>query len=934
MRAATLLRRPALRHVLALGFYTILALGLTWPLLAHFTTHVTGDGVDDPALAWNLWWAKVRLVDQINPDLFHAGWMFHPIDINLAFYTLTPLNGLLSLPLQTAFSLVVANNVLLLAAFVLGGYGAFLLAYDLLNQVSPRPTTAPQDPLRAPIPHAFFAALFAGVVYAFASAKLFYAALGQFNIASSQWIPFCALYLVRTARAATMREAMRQGALAGLFLVLQSWAELTYATFLLIFAALLLLWRLAGWLHDRRHTEGAIPPQVWGAGGVVTGLVFLAGIAPFLWAMLPDLRVEGDFFGAGGGFADVFSADLMGYLAPTRLHPWFGAWAATLPFPNDKGQQIFLGYGTLLLAIAGIVYLVRAGNAARRLAWLWGGALLLFWLLTLGPHLRWAGQDLPVPGPFALVSRLPFFSGNRYPSRYSVMFLLAAAVLAAAGLRWLLAAASARRATGVLGVVTLLFLVEHLSAPLPLSDFRVPPIYTRLANMAGDGAVLELPTGWRNGARVLGKSDVLIMMQEWYQTTHGMRRLGGNTSRNPAYKFQYFTQAPLIGDLIALMNADRPHIEAVVTAQMDALIEQDRALAAQVLDFLDVQSVVVHVEKSPPHLLRFVEEVLPLDLIEEEHGVDWTGAPRTTRLYRVQPRTDTADTTIRMEGALANLYLGEGWSTLTSTDGVRYATRPAPTLLLDLPERGNRLRLDWVGAGNALTVTVNGQPVAAQTSAGTERRTVIEIPAGVANQPVDQVQIDFGGDALLPALLAQPAGPRGWPIGETGAFLAPAASIVARSAGEEVGDFAQLYVNGRDQALNGRGYNLVAVDADGQVLDRAVFDTFAAAGASTALAEWVAQWPTGTVIAGAAADEASRQLGQPAVDALATLGVAGDLRDRFRWSHAFIGAAGAEPGTAIEQMALIQPVTVAAGLPLESPQVYGGLRAIEVQPLQ
>ena len=85
------------RHWLALLFYLGLALVVTWPLAGHLTTHVTWDGIDDPALAWNLWWAKARLVDQLNPDLFHVGWMFHPIAINLAFYTLTPLNGLLSI---------------------------------------------------------------------------------------------------------------------------------------------------------------------------------------------------------------------------------------------------------------------------------------------------------------------------------------------------------------------------------------------------------------------------------------------------------------------------------------------------------------------------------------------------------------------------------------------------------------------------------------------------------------------------------------------------------------------------------------------------------------------------------------------------------------------------------------------------------------------
>lgn len=84
-----------------LGVALLLALGLTWPLAAHWTTHSAGDGIDNPALAWNLWWIRERLVNQANPDIFHVGWMFHPIQINLAFYTLTPLNGLLSLPLQT-----------------------------------------------------------------------------------------------------------------------------------------------------------------------------------------------------------------------------------------------------------------------------------------------------------------------------------------------------------------------------------------------------------------------------------------------------------------------------------------------------------------------------------------------------------------------------------------------------------------------------------------------------------------------------------------------------------------------------------------------------------------------------------------------------------------------------------------------------------------
>jgi hypothetical protein len=53
-------------------------------------------------------------------------------------------------------------------------------------------------------------------------------------------------------------------------------------------------------------------------------------------------------------------------------------------------------------------------------------------------------------------------------------------------------------------------------------------------------------------------------------------------------------------------------------------------------------------------------------------------------------------------------------------------------------------------------------------------------------------------------------------------------------------------------------------------------------------------------VAGAAKDEASGRLTEPAVRALGALGVAGDLRGRFRESHAFVGVKGATPGTALE----------------------------------
>jgi hypothetical protein len=622
---------------------------------------------------------------------------------------------------------------------------------------------------------------------------------------------------------------------------------------------------------------------------------------------------------------------------------------ASLPFSSEFGQQIYIGYTILGIGVLGGIALIRNPQSAiRNQGWFWLFSTFFFWWLTLGPHVRWLGRDLPIPGPFALISLLPFFNGNRYPSRYSVMLLLCVAVLVGYGLQALLSFLSNRRLRDweikrltthsnlpisqslnlQQCMLTLLFLglmlLEHLSTPLPLNDFRVPEVYNTLAAQPGDFAVLELPTGWRNGARVLGKSDKLIMMQQWYQIVHGKRRLGGNTSRNPPYKFQYFTDAPLIGDLIALMNADQSHMKPVIEAEFATLVARNRPIAAQVLHDLGILYVTVQVERASPALLRFVAEALPLALVEEWRGADWEGNPSTIRLYRVQQPVYPPEQMIDLADEMGKLYLGAGWSALPM-DGVRYATRTTAELQVPIPDQGGTLAVELLPPATAVYLRLNGVRLGNDDHLAVSHWVIVTIPAGVATAPVDQLTLQFTGLPTPIRSLRTPPAP-GWPIGATGATLA--APLFVRSAGEEVGDFAQLWVNGVDVAINERGYNLGALDATGQVLATAVFDTLAGTDQSAALGAWIDQWPAGTIIAGAVADEASYNLQQDAIDALRRVGVSGDLRSRFRWSHAFVGVVGAAPGEALERMSLIEPATVFVGVAVDGAAVSGGVGRI------
>ena len=234
------------RHTWVLSAYLLLGLILTWPLVAHLATHVPGDGIDDPSLAWNLWWVKHALVD-LPQNPFISAWQFWPIGINLAFYTLTVLNGMLGVPLVSAFGVIPAYNLLLLSSFVLGGYGAYLLALDFVGRGRRTkdegrtrkqgnkdgdvvtcllsfvigPPSSPARSTPSPLPSS---------------------STPRWDRGTSPARSGCRSLRSTSCGPTRPGGKARDAALAALFLALQAYAEMTYASFLLVFAGLAFVW--------------------------------------------------------------------------------------------------------------------------------------------------------------------------------------------------------------------------------------------------------------------------------------------------------------------------------------------------------------------------------------------------------------------------------------------------------------------------------------------------------------------------------------------------------------------------------------------------------------------------------------------------------------------------------------------------------------------
>ena len=475
----------------------------------------------------------------------------------------------------------------------------------------------------------------------------------------------------------------------------------------------------------------------------------------------------------------------------------------------------------------------------------------------------------------------------------------------------------------------MLFAGEHLTVPLPQSDMTVPGVYQSLAAPDVQGTLLDIPFAWRNGFRITGPIHPGFMFGQFYQTTHQRPMLQGNTSRNPESKFQYFTEAPILNSLLALETGHQ-----LPAGQMEA----DRQVAAEVMQFLNVTSIVVRWEEGtsvPPDVvpeatIPYIEAVLPVEKAAAGPGIV---------AYAVNLPPLPSSVFIDADDPLVKLHLAEGWGPIPDVQGscvpggnntdditmppfsvggerLMWAQRKTVRLLVSTNGQAGRLRWAGFAAGRGQTVTVRtgrwqSEPLALQPG---WQEYAVSVPAGALPPGTNSIYLDFA--TLQP----------------TTTFVDALddschSSLVVSSAGQEVGDFGHIYLNGTDISSNSRGYNIAVLRRPEEVVVES-FDTHLDPNASARLATFLTELAPGDMVAAAVADEASMNLGAPAIDALHLIGARSDLHGKFRWSQAIIGLAGAEPGSALEAESEVAPVTISLGPAITSPEAAAGFRWI------
>ena len=251
--------------VAALIGYGLLTLVMTYPLVRRFTSAIPGDGFDGWQNYWNLWWVRqALLVEHTHP--WFTDMLYAPVGVSLLFHTLNLFNGLTTLPIQLAWGLFPAYNSAVLFSFAMSGLGAYLLARTVLGPRSSR-----------------LAAFAAGVIFTFSPFHIAHL-LGHMQVISMEWVPFFALYLLRTVESANKESANQRITtnqrtsrfthftftltchnllLAILFLVLVALCDWYYVLYCLIFTAVVFVWVAVRAWRARRAADardGDQPP--------------------------------------------------------------------------------------------------------------------------------------------------------------------------------------------------------------------------------------------------------------------------------------------------------------------------------------------------------------------------------------------------------------------------------------------------------------------------------------------------------------------------------------------------------------------------------------------------------------------------------------------------------------------------------------------------
>jgi len=475
-------------HLLILLLFTVVALVLTYPVVLRLADGAALPGLkdfDEFEYTWLLWWYKTSLVDR--GDAPRNLPFYYPMETRQPLADVTPVAWLAAVPLVMALGPVRAYIVSWLVSFILCACTAYLLAFWLTGNR--------------------WAALLGGLIFAFYPGRMVHA-LGHTADMIIFMFPLYALFVLRFMACPNLRRAAVLSAVAAIGLLIDF---RHIGLFYLPFTVLYLLWQAA--TCPRHLVSGATVR--FGLAAIALAFLFtLPFFGPFVLASL-----GGQLGHLKEGGLQASSADLLAFVLPPMTHPLWGQVSWLRQWMDQVWTEslyietcLYLGAVPVLLSVIGLI--------ARRGARFWALPALVGGVLALGPTLKVAGRLLTdILLPYAAIHRLPFYEWLRVPARMDMMIKLCLAVLAAIGLRELMARRSQAGQLALAALAGGLVIAEYVTfVPYPMAEVAPSPFLEQLSR-----------DGERYGILHIASHEYAMYLQ----TLHGHPMVEGHIHRWP-----------------------------------------------------------------------------------------------------------------------------------------------------------------------------------------------------------------------------------------------------------------------------------------------------------------------------------------------------------------------------------------------------------------
>ena len=484
-------------HFIAAVFFSIIILGMTWPLPLHLHTHVTPG--QQPALtvpylnlwtlAWNHHWLKGQASSYWDANIFF------PHRKTLAYSEPQLGTSLLTFPIVLfGGNTVLAYNFALLLFFFGAGMAVYALCWWILGWVRELRQT-----------ERCIASIIAGILYAFT--PYMFREIGVLQLLATPFPPLCLLGLHRFFHKKRLSDALFFS-----LSFLGCWYTCAYyGLFLSVFVACFILFF---WHRDFLRWQHL-------SYGLVTVAILIGGLLPLAHGM--QSAKDALSLNRSETLVRRLSAVYTEYLQP----PSSSLLYEQILGVGSVGKNVFLGGMLLCLAAIGVITIFRGRGingtgtnlkdtdgktppindktipSLQRCSIFYTAMASIALLLSIGIPISTKGlgvyRFLVWISPYNLLYKfVPGFSSIRSPYRFSLFVAFFLAILAGVGMLWVCRRVRSRWRWAL--IISLISMTIFELWPVPLRLVKVPGtveelpyIYQQVKTLPSDAVLVEFP---------------------------------------------------------------------------------------------------------------------------------------------------------------------------------------------------------------------------------------------------------------------------------------------------------------------------------------------------------------------------------------------------------------------------------------------------------